>query len=377
MKLNAIICEFNPFTKGHEYIIKQAKKLSKSPLICLMSGNFVQRGEPAVLDKYTRAMHAIKSGADVVIELPTIYALSSAPDFAYGAIKILNSIGCIDTLIFGSECGDINLLQQEAEKEIQYDKLKEQLKSGKSFASSSINFSEVLSSPNNILAVEYIRAINRTNSKIKPYTIKRANNYNDTSTDSTPSATALRALLQSNKVDEFIINSPTFATELIDNYNFSIPVEKLIEFKIKSVNVMSMSNINGISEGLEFRIVERINKVGNICDRMKDINTKRYPESKIKRILLNCLFDITKEIVNEAKESPSEYLKVLAINKKQTRILGHLPQNLLLTCKKDYTKLNDFAKTVVGIDLKASKTYSCIKDNYSALSDFTIGMKKV
>ena len=166
MKFNAIICEFNPFTKGHELIIKHAKTISKAPLICLMSGNFVQRGEPAIIDKYTRATHAIKAGADIVIELPTIYTLSSAPDFAYGAIKTLNSIGCVDKLIFGSECGNIELLKQEAEKDINIGQIRENLDSGKSFAYSAVGNSEILSSPNNILAVEYIRAINKTNSKI-------------------------------------------------------------------------------------------------------------------------------------------------------------------------------------------------------------------
>ncbi len=377
MKFNAIICEFNPFTKGHELIIKHAKTISKAPLICLMSGNFVQRGEPAIIDKYTRATHAIKAGADIVIELPTIYALSSAPDFAYGAIKILNSIGSVDTLIFGSECGDIDILKQEAEKEIEYDQIRDDLKSGKSFASSAVSTSEILCSPNNILAVEYIRAIKNTNSKIKPYTIKRINNYNDTSTTSLSSATALRELIKDHHFQDFTNNSPIYCIENENDYNFSTAVEKLIEYKIKSMNIMDLSNINGISEGLEFRIIEKINQTCNITDRINSITTKRYPSGKIKRILFNCLLNITKSDVSSAKSNTTEYLKILAINKNQTRLLSSLPQSLLLTCKKDYLKLNNLTKNIVDFDLKASKIYSCIKDTYSALSDFTIGMKKI
>lgn len=377
MKFNAIICEFNPFTRGHEYIIAQAKKLSKAPLICLMSGNFVQRGEPAVLDKYSRATTAIKAGADIVIELPTIYALSSAPDFAYGAVKILNSLKCVDKLIFGSECGDLDTLIKEAEKEIDSKLIKERLKNGESYATTLASSSDVLSLPNNVLGVEYIKAIKATNSKIQPYTIKRVNNYNDDKTSAVSSATALRKLINEKNYSEFCNSSPNFAIEEENNYKFSVTIEKLIEYKIKSMNMLQMSNINGITEGLEFRIVERLNQAGDVKSRMEAIKTKRYPEGKIKRILLNCLLDITKETLKNAKLSNSEYIKVLAINKKQTRLLSQLPNELILTCKKDYPKLNENAKNVVGFDLQASKIYSCIKDNYSALSDFTVGMKKV
>ena len=153
MKFTAIICEHNPLSLGHIKILSEAKKLG-NPIICIMSGNFVQRGEPAILDKYTRASHTIMAGADVVIELPTIFALSSAPDFAFGAVNILNSLNNVEYLLFGSECGNINELTKVAENLLlennqTKEKIKENLKSGKSFASSVINEHPILQKPNN------------------------------------------------------------------------------------------------------------------------------------------------------------------------------------------------------------------------------------
>ena len=377
MKFTAIICEFNPLTKGHEYIIQEAKRITKRPLICLMSGNFVQRGEPAILDKYTRASHAIKAGADLVIELPTIYSLSSAPDFAFGAIKTLNAIGCVENLVFGSECGNLELLIKEAESSQTSSEIRLKLNQGMSYASAISSSSDILSSPNNVLGVEYIKALKSTNSKIKPITIKRENNYNNTTLSNLSSATALRKLLKEENYEQFKENAPLYSTEDVSAYCYSTTIEKLIEYKIKSMNMIDISKINGTSEGVEFRIVERLNCCGDIKKRIDEIKTKRYPESKIKRILINCLLDIKKEDVVLAKNNHSEYLKILAINKNQTRLLSSLPQELVVTGKKDYLKLNEFSKKIIDFDMQASKVYSCIKDDYSALSDYTTGMKKI
>ena len=213
--------------------------------------------------------------------------------------------------------------------------------------------------------------------EIKPFTIKRVDNYNNQLPTKLSSATSLRKLLTEHNYNEFCINSPKFAIDTMSSYEYSSSIDKLIEYKIKSTNVINMSNINGVCEGLEFRIVEMINRTGSITERIKSINTKRYPENKIKRILLNCLLDITKKDVIEAKNNNSSYIKLLAINKNKTRLLSFLPSDILVTNKKDFIKLNEDAKKVIEFDFNASKVYSCVKDKYDALSDFKIGFKKV
>ncbi len=377
MKFNAIICEFNPFTKGHEYIIKEIKKLSDNPLLCIMSGNFVQRGEPAILDKFTRASHAIMAGADIVIELPTIYSLSSAPDFAFGAVKTLNAIGNIENLYFGSESGNLEKLIVEAEKDFASVEIHKKLQNGESFASATATTSEILRYPNNILAVEYLRALKKTSSQIVPITIQRTANYNSTNICSMPSATSLRKLITDGCYSDFCKNAPPYSVCNNTEYEFSSQIENLIDFKIKSITPEEFSNINGVSEGIEFRIADSIFKTGNIEKRIEKINTKRYPETKIKRILCNALLGITKEVVNNAKNLESEYIKILAINKNKTDLLSCLPNEIIVTGKKDLTKLNNNALSVIDFDIKASKVYSCIKCTYHPSSDFTIGFKKI
>lgn len=377
MKFSAIIAEFNPFTYGHEYIIKKAKELTNNKIICIMSGNFVQRGEPAILDKYTRASHAINAGADIVIELPTVYTLSSAPDFAFGAVKILNSIKDVEYLVFGSECGNIDELQTEAIKEQSYEQLKENLNTGMSYASASANLSDILKKPNNILAVEYLRALKRTKSHIKPITIKREDNYNSVSTSIHSSASALRKLIEIQDFDKFYENAPIYSHEKIESYPFNASINQLIEYKAKTADIETLSTINGVSEGIENRIVDCINTCDELNKRIKSINTKRYPEGKIKRILCNMLLGISKNNIEVAKAINSEYIKVLAINKNCLDLLSILPKDILITSKKDYAKLNNPAKQIIKFDLDASIIYSIIKDNYHPKSDYNIGIKKI
>ena len=377
MKFSAIIAEFNPFTYGHEYIIKKAKELTNNKIICIMSGNFVQRGEPSILDKYTRATHAIKAGADIVIELPTIYALSSAPDFAFGAIKILNSIKDVEYLVFGSECGDIEKLKQEAIKQENSEQLKANLKRGMSFASASANLSDILKKPNNILAVEYLRALQTIKSHIKPITITREDNYNNTSASSLASASALRQLIDTQQIDSFYKNAPNFTHEKLESYHFSKSINQFFEYKIKTTSLDNLTSVNGVCEGLEYRITDCINACGDLDKRLQSINTKRYPDSKIKRILCNTLLGITKQDVITAKTTNSEYIKVLAVNKNCFELLSYLPKDILVATKKDYEKLNNHAKQIISIDLNASIIYSIIKEEYHPKNDYIIGFRKV
>ena len=180
MSIIGIVCEFNPFHCGHKYLIDSVKK-DGDTLVCVMSGNYVQRGEPAMFPKDIRVNSALKNGADIVLELPFIYATASAEIFCENAVRILESFGC-DTLVFGSECGDINTLNKVAEITANSDfdeKIKRYLENGVSYpvarekAIKDYSDGVSISSPNDILAIEYIKAINKNEYKIRPVTVKR------------------------------------------------------------------------------------------------------------------------------------------------------------------------------------------------------------
>ena len=219
MKFCAIICEYNPMHNGHIYQINQARQLSNADaVLCVLGGNFNQRGLPCVFDKHTKAQIALNNGADMVCELPSAYCVQSAEIFALSSIKLLNSIKNVTHLCFGSECGNIKLLKNIADYLLNPPKefkkqLKSHLKQGFSYAVSiekSITNSqwiEVIKKPNNLLAIEYLKALKVTKSKIIPITIKREDNYNNDSITENNfiSATAIRNALKDNKTQEIAV----------------------------------------------------------------------------------------------------------------------------------------------------------------------------
>lgn len=219
MKVVGIVAEYNPFHNGHRYHIEEARKCTGADfVVVVMSGDFVQRGEPAVIDKYHRTEMALSQGADLVLELPAAFACASAEYFATGAVSLLHALGCVDTLCFGSECGHLDLLEEIADLFIQEpseykEYLKTALKSGYSFPAArdealkeyfaedlvkTAQIASVLSAPNNILGIEYIKALKVLGSSIRPVTITRmGQGYHETTfSDSFCSATALRRLLE-------------------------------------------------------------------------------------------------------------------------------------------------------------------------------------
>ena len=228
-----IVSEYNPFHNGHIHHLELSKQLTKTDFtVAVMSGNFVQRGDTALVDKWTRTEMALKGGIDLVLELPTVYAISSAENFADGAIKILNSLGVVDYLSFGSEIGEISPLNDVAS--ILYKEPKEfsslitaQLKSGLSyprareialsqFFGTSKKYTDILNNPNNILGVEYLKAIKKHRSHIKPLTIKRDySDYNSkTVKNGIASATAIRTMIQNKKNVHRVVPFETY--ELLD-----------------------------------------------------------------------------------------------------------------------------------------------------------------
>ena len=389
MKVIGITAEFNPFHNGHKYLIEQAKKQTNADFcVCIMSGSFTQNGNIAIYDKFNRAKSAIANGVDMVIELPTIYAISSSEFFATGAIKILNSLNIIDTICFGSECGDISILNSIADTIIQnekdiWNKITKFMKSGNSFAKSRelalndfINISQMLelSKPNNILAIEYIKALKKINSNITPITIKRKENT-DNKKEAFLSATNIREKIYSNdfkNIEDFV---PSNSFNLIrdEKYLTNEDLFSLIKYNIL-LNKENLSNYNGVIEGIENKVLSSISSSKTYDEFIHNIKSKRYAMSSIKRMLLSILLNITKEDFNLLVNN-IDYANVLAISNNGKKLLPEIlnRSNIsLLTNINDniISKLNDINKKSLNIDILATNIYSSLL-NQQINKDYT------
>ena len=370
--ISAIISEYNPFHLGHQYHIKKTRDLTSSKyVISLMSGSFVQRGEPAVFDKYTRAKMALLNGADLVIELPTIYATQSASNFAQGAVNLLNSLNCVDYLSFGSECGDIDELTKNANMIANLTDednlaIKEYLKDGLSYpiALSKIisdsNNINVLNNSNNILAIEYIKSLKITKSLIKPVTIKREGaSYNETSlsSGSYASATAIReAILNKENFSSFIPdNIVSLFTNPVSLDNFS----DTLFYKLNSMKETGFTMYEDVNEEISNRIIKNLNNFKDISSFIENIKSKNYTYTRISRCLLHILLDIKN---NDSKILPS-YARILGFKKDAKELLGILKENSSIPL---VSKLADASiDPSLMKDIDSTNLYSYISKNHT------------
>ncbi len=357
MKVLGVIVEYNPFHNGHLYHIKKSKEISGADyVVSVMSGNFIQRGEPAIVNKWIRAKMALLSGVDLIIELPLPYAVSSAEFFAFGAIKILNDIGIVDYICFGSENSDINNLDAIAkilinEPESYKALLKKALSEGLSYPLSreialseyieSENFridelSELLTSSNNILGIEYLKALRKLKSNITPLTIKRTNNtYNSSAlTGNISSATSIRrhVMETSDSAEENLLKEVMPEVCLcILNKEFSSgrgPVfaenfEDIILALLRKMDTSDIRKYPYISEGLENRIKKASLTSGSYYELVDNICTKRYTKTRIQRILMSILIGITSydfDMFNQY--GGPTYARVLGFNEKGKYLLS-------------------------------------------------------
>lgn len=325
MRTAGLIAEFNPFHNGHRYILEEIKKEFDAAVV-IMSGSFVQRGDVAITDKHTRARAALMHGADLVIELPVIYALNTAQKFAYGAVETLNQTGAVDALVFGSESGRVDELIRAAEllenesAEIS-DKIKKYTASGISYpaarekAYDGIIGADLLSSPNNILALEYIRALMYTNSKIVPHTIRRTNDFHSTSAESEIiSATAARRLIAEGKsVSEFLPEPK------MDVYYISA-LDAALTYHLRMIHPERLADINDVGEGLENRIISAARESFGFEAICAAVKSKRYTMSRIRRIILSSFLGLTKEL---CRCVPS-YIRVLGMNETGRAVLKEM-----------------------------------------------------
>ena len=349
MNTTGIIAEYNPFHNGHNYHLQQSKKISGADyVIVVMSGNYVQRGEPAIVDKWTRTKMALQNGADIVIELPSIYASSSAENFSHSAVSLLNATGIVSSICFGSETADMDLMKEIAkvlcdEPDEYKTILKSELSKGLVFPKARANAlksytkknTSFIDSPNNILAIEYIKALNRLGSTIVPYTIKREiAEYHSTDISShISSATAIRFNLKNDNINAIsnVIPKESMISFLdcIDNGIGPVYFDDfstLLNYRLRTLSAEELANILDITEGIENRILNASHTYFNISDIANFVKTKRYTYTKIQRALLHILLDFKKSDIKDYSNSVP-YIRVLGFRKQSESLLSNL-------CKK-------------------------------------------
>ena len=376
-----IIAEYNPFHNGHLYQIQKAKELTGADtVIAVMSGNFTQRGDISLINKFEKAKIALQNEVDMVIELPTIYSISSAENFALGGIKILNEIGNIDYLVFGIEEENLEKLQAIADVLVNEDdefkrNIKEELDKGNSYPKAreialkkvllSENVENIMQKPNNILAIEYLKALKTTNSKIKPFAIKRKNTmHNDENiNENYASGTYIRKLFIENNFNEIKKVVPKYTYErLLELKNQGTYVSSINDFsdiviyKIRTMTKEEISKIADVNEGLENSIKLASTTCKTIDEIIEKVSTKRYTKTRISRILTYILLDITKSEMEQSKNA-NQYIRVLGINKKCEGILKKINNDKLITSLKKFEE-NNGENQLLNIDKKATEIYT-------------------
>lgn len=375
MKNYTIISEFNPFHKGHHFLTDCCRHDGATHITAIMSGNYVQRGDVALIPKHRRVEMALKSGVDLVLELPLPFALSNAQVFAKGGVQIANAIGCTDSLAFGSECGNIEELNNICNI-ISHNNFKQQFKeiisTGISYPtalSKTIEIivdsqqKEIISSPNNTLGIEYIKALRELNSNIKPITFKRvgdAHNSLEISSDFA-SASNIRKLILNNEffktyVPESCVDTITKAIDSGEIAQLKNNMRGIL-IKLREATIEKLAETADINEGLENRIYNAILQSTNLFALIEKIKSKRYTHARIRRIIMSYLLGITKEYT----KSPVPYIRVLGFNKNGAEILKVMKKNATLPIVTKLTNLpdnfSDYAKKLLNLEISSTDIY--------------------
>ena len=328
-KVVGIIAEYNPFHNGHLYHLLQAKDLAQADyVVAVISGNFTQRGDTSIVDKWTKAYMAICGGCDLVLELPTVYSISSAENFASGAIKILDSLKIVDSIAFGAEASDLATLNNIANVLFQEPRgytniLTHELQKGISFPSARENailmylndikrYANILNSPNNILAIEYLKALKTQKSNMNPIMVKRSKVYynDDRIVDDFASATAIRKLIKRREYEDLrkVVPRSTYKilSRQIRDGNIVLGLEnfeKEIIYTLRKMSIREIANLPDVSEGLENLIKNSADNCNDMSKLIANIKSKRYTQTRIQRILLYALLGIDKKNDGRLKKS--------------------------------------------------------------------------
>ena len=429
MKIVGLITEYNPFHNGHLYHIQKAKEVTGADhAVVVMSGDYVQRGIPAIMPKALRAEMALKAGASAVFEIPTCYATSSAELFATGAVALLNSFNCVDSLVFGSECNDIEKLSELAEllqnepvefKELLQEGLKEGLnfpaartKAISSITSRHDTYSELLKEPNNILGIEYIKAINLLKSPIIPHTIGRvgAHEHDDSLHPKYSSATAIRSLLafstskyHTYMEDESFINTPFSSLFhqldhqvpessiglLKDYHGVKYPIYQndfslLLKYKLINKTPKDLFQYMDVSKELANRICKQLNNFFNYKQFCQLLKTKEITHSRINRALLHIMLGIKKRNVTEYKQNGYHfYIRLLGLQKSKQEVVSRIAKESslpMISSAFQDEEISELGKRMLYHNTLATNLYnSVVTDKFKTAfeNEYSLGVLKV
>lgn len=380
-----IIAEYNPFHSGHAYHVECSRKLTGADcVIVVMSGDFLQRGEPAIVDKYTRAEMALYNGADLVIELPVVSACSSAPYFARGSIAILNALD-VNHLSFGSESGDIAPLQElihflSDNETILDTAIKELTATGLSYpfarnkavnALTGTRYDQILKKPNNILGIEYLMELKRTGSSIVPHTIMRlGNDYNDTDlSDSLSSASSIRKRIHDgNNLPASAL--PENVSKILDRYQKEHRFVRLDDFtlllKMKILEIKkekSGSAIADLPDYLIHKLIQETEHCNTVTELIVAVKSKDLTYARISRALTHILLNITESDYRKFQANPCPYIRVLGLNDTGAAFLSTRKKNLscpLIIKPADY-------REYLAQDIFAADVYNMVANSHSTL----------
>lgn len=401
-KVLGIIAEYNPFHNGHLLHLEKSKKICDAQYsVCVMSGNFVQRGNTSIVNKWIRAEMALKSGVDLVLELPTVYSISSAENFAEGAIKLLNSLKIVDTVSFGSENSDINvlnrissILQEEPKQYLEL--LNSELKKGLSFPKARENaillylndekYLNILNQPNNTLAIEYLKALKKYKSHISPISVKREKVFYNSNciVDEYASATAIRNMIINEQFNDIRKVVPASSYNLLMNEieegHLVIDIskfEKEILYAIRRLSADDIKNFPEVTEGLENAIKNASNSCNNLSELINMIKSKRYTHTRIQRILLYILLNITKKDMYLSRKN-IPYARILGYSPQGKELISEIykanPKITLITSVKNFldSSNNKTYKYMLNKDILATNIYTLAYSNNSTANlDYT------
>ena len=373
MRATGIIVEYNPFHNGHKLHLMEAKKNSDL-VIAVMSGNFLQRGEPAIYDKWTRAQMALKNGVDLVVELPVFYSAQAAEIFSYGAIDILDKLG-VEKIIFGSESSDLEKLKKIAylqidEKDLIDEKIKEKMDSGISYPNAINSVIEELLGekdilkPNDILGVEYIKAIRKLSSSIEPILIERkAVGYHDKEIiDEITSATSIRKMIKDGSLEAIKKVMPVESYNLLGTPTYLEKFYPLLRYEILN-NYEELKFVADMEIGLDNRIFEMAVKYLDFKDFYKNLMTKRYTHGRIQRVLTHILLKIDKKIIDETKVGIT-YVKILGFSQKGSKYLKEKKETFkikpLSGLKNVSLILDERERELLNFEIKCDRIYGII-----------------
>lgn len=370
-----LISEFNPFHNGHKWLIEQVKS-DENTVVTVMSGTFVQRGDISIINKYDKTRAALQNGVDLVIELPAVYSLANAEIFAKSAVSILDKTGVTGRLFFGSECGDIEVINNALDiinnQNVQA-KIKENMNKGLYYPKAVYNSikelyneetAKIFDGSNNILGLEYLKALKDT--KISGVTFKRTGSDHDSNevTGDIANGSFIRKNYSAKEL--YIPKYPIQDTAVIEN------IEKLIIYKISQMTENDLRELPDVAEGIEKRIIDCAGRYNSFIELCNGIKTKRYTMARIRRILCCAILGITREI----QSTPIPYIKVLGFTEKGRKLLPQIKEKssipLITNFKAGYDSLDQKGKNIMDIELLATRLWSLSSDNNTVLkNDFS------